>query len=585
MWMSLLLTIRIKRVLMNHKKSSKPKHMAPGGLSHTNNKHFSESIEQDMIPVSDYVDENLPSTAQIGRSAAMMSTLVIISRITGFLRTWAQVYAMGVTVVASCYTVANNLPNQLFELVMGGMLVTAFLPVYLSVKKNKGRSGANAYASNLMSIVTLIMGVTCILGIIFASQMVWTQSFSANTEFDHELATYFFKFFAIEIVLYSCSTILSGILNAERDYFWSNAAPIFNNIVVTASFFLYAYFANSNQQLALLFLAVGNPLGVLIQVVMQIPSLRKHNIKLDFHIDWKDPALKETLSIGVPSLLVTIVTFVTVSVQTSSALSVSVAGSSIAYYTRLWYTLPYAIIAVPITTAMFTELSERISSNDTEGYVRGVEKGTLQIIFGLVPCAVLMVIFARPLIVILAAGKLSADDISLTTSYLQMLALSLPFYGVSTYLQKICSSMRKMMVYAVANVVAGIGQVLMCLVMTETFGLNIVALSSLLFFVIVDVVSFVALKKQLPHIKVLSFIKSLGVTTLLSLIGAFCAFVGLFVLRSFIGDEGGSVLKAFIYCAVAGLPSLAIIIAIALKLNIEEAQPFRILINKLFRKA
>ena len=570
---------------MNHMKSSKPKHMAQGGLSHTNNKQLTESIEQDMIPVSDYVDENLPSTAQIGRSAAMMSTLVIISRITGFLRTWAQVYAMGVTVVASCYTVANNLPNQLFELVMGGMLVTAFLPVYLSVKKNKGRAGANAYASNLMSIVVLIMGVTCILGIIFASQMVWTQSFSANTEFDHELATYFFKFFAIEIVLYSCSTILSGILNAERDYFWSNAAPIFNNVVVTASFFLYAYTANSNPQLALLFLAIGNPLGVLIQVVMQIPSLRKHNIKLTFHIDWKDPALKETLSIGVPSLLVTIVTFVTVSVQTSSALSVSVAGSSIAYYTRLWYTLPYAIIAVPITTAMFTELSERMSSKDTTGYVRGVEKGTLQIIFGLVPCAVLMVIFARPLIVILAAGKLSADDIALTTSYLQMLAISLPFYGVSTYLQKICSSMRKMMVYAVANVVAGIGQVVMCLTMTEAFGLNIVALSSLLFFVIVDVVSFLALKKQLPHMNVVSFIKSLGVTTLLSLVGAFCAFIGLFVLRSFIGDEGGSVFKAFAYCAVAGLPSLAIIIAIALKLNIEEAQPFRILINKLLRKA
>ncbi len=569
---------------MNHSKASKPKHMAQGGLSHTNNQ-LSESIDQNTIAVSDYVDENLPSTAQIGRSAAMMSTLVIVSRITGFLRTWAQVYAMGVTVVASCYTVANNLPNQLFELVMGGMLVTAFLPVYLSVKKDKGRAGANAYASNLMSIVTLIMGVTCILGIIFASQMVWTQSFSANTEFDHDLATYFFRFFAIEIVLYSCSTILSGILNAERDYFWSNAAPIFNNAVVTASFFLYAYTANSNPKLALLFLAVGNPLGVLIQVVMQIPSLRKHDIKLDFHIDWKDPALKETLSIGVPSLLVTLVSFVTVSVQTSSALSVSVAGSSIAYYTRLWYTLPYAIIAVPITTAMFTELSERMSSNDVEGYVRGVEKGTLQIIFGLVPCAVLMIIFARPLIVILAAGKLSADDITLTTSYLQMLAISLPFYGVSTYLQKICSSMRKMMVYAVANVFAGIGQVVMCLTMTETFGLNVVSLSSLLFFIIVDIVSFLTLKKQLPHMKVASFIKSLGVTTLLSLVGAICAFIGLFVLRSFIGDEGGSVFKAFAYCAVAGLPSLAIIIAIALKLNIEEAQPFRILINKLLRKA
>ena len=86
----------------------------------------------------------------VGRSAAMMSALVILSRITGFFRTWGQAFALGVTVVSSCYTVANNLPNQLYELVMGGMLITAFLPVYLSVKHRAGREGANKYASNLV---------------------------------------------------------------------------------------------------------------------------------------------------------------------------------------------------------------------------------------------------------------------------------------------------------------------------------------------------------------------------------------------------------------------------------------------------
>ena len=63
-------------------------------------------------------------------SAALMSVLVIISRLTGFARTWAQAYAVGATVLASCYEVANNLPTQIYELVTAGMLVTAFLPVY-----------------------------------------------------------------------------------------------------------------------------------------------------------------------------------------------------------------------------------------------------------------------------------------------------------------------------------------------------------------------------------------------------------------------------------------------------------------------
>ena len=75
-------------------------------------------------------------------SAALMSVLVIVSRLTGFARTWAQAYAVGATVLASCYEVANNLPTQIYELVTAGMLVTAFLPVYVSVKKRLGQKGA-----------------------------------------------------------------------------------------------------------------------------------------------------------------------------------------------------------------------------------------------------------------------------------------------------------------------------------------------------------------------------------------------------------------------------------------------------------
>lgn len=65
------------------------------------------------------------------RSERAISALVLVSRLTGFIRTTAQAYALGVTAIASCYSVANNLPNMLYELVIGGMIVTAFLPTYL----------------------------------------------------------------------------------------------------------------------------------------------------------------------------------------------------------------------------------------------------------------------------------------------------------------------------------------------------------------------------------------------------------------------------------------------------------------------
>lgn len=522
--------------------------------------------------------------AQVGRNTALMSVLVIISRLTGFFRTWGQAYALGVTVTASCYSVANNLPNQLYELVVGGMLVTAFLPVYLSVKKRLGTKGASEYTSNLISLVVLIMGAVAILGFAFAAQVVWTQSFSASSDFDSNLATYFFRFFVIEVVLYSLDSIFSGVLNAERDYFWSSAAPIFNNFVTTASFFAYAFLVPSNPRLALLVLAIGNPLGVAIQAGMQIPSLRKHGVHIRWHVDVHDPAIKETLSIGIPSLVVMVCSFVTVSVMTSSALSVTAAGASVSYYARLWYTLPYAILAVPITTAMFTELSDDVARGDMESYRHGVSAGTSQIIFLMIPFMMYLIAFSRPLITLLAAGKFTGDQIGLTATYLATLSVSLPVYGVCMYLQKVCSSLRKMGVYAVANVVAAGVQVVVCMTLTQRTGLWMVAFSSFLYFAAVDVVTFAMLRGELGHVGLRSIIGAGVRSTVYGLAGTA---VGMLIVGlTPLGDYAvtNSVGRALIYIVVGGVPAVAVTFGLALATKAPEMGVVRRLLNRVLHR-
>ena len=465
----------------------------------------------------------------LSKNTALISVLVIISRLTGFVRTWAQAYALGVTVIASCYSVANNLPNQLYELVIGGMLVTAFLPVYLSVKAKLGRAGANRYASNLVTIVFVLMLACTLLAAFFAYEVVFTQSFSAHKGFDVDLCVYFFRFFAIEVVLYALSSLVSGILNAERDYFWSSASPIFNNIVTIASFLAYAYLAKTNAQLALLILAVGNPLGVLIQVLMQVPSLYAHGISIRPYINLKDPQLKETLSIGLPSLVVMLCCFATVSVQTSQALSVRPEGASIAFYARLWFTLPYAILAVPITTAMFTELSADIADNNMRSYTRGIEDGSSKILFFMIPFACFLVIYALPLVRFMAAGNFTPDQLAITSLYLISLSLGLPAYALCMYLQKIASSLREMGRYAAITVFASIVQVLVCLYLTSWGGLFIVGFSSCIMFLVVDISCFIWLFRKFSTLSLRALISTIIRAGLLGCVGSLSG-IGVLVL-------------------------------------------------------
>lgn len=520
--------------------------------------------------------------AAIGRSAAMMSVLVIISRITGFMRTWGQAFALGTTMTASCYTIANNLPNQLYELVMGGMLVTAFLPVYMSVKRKTGREGASAYASNLLSLVVLLMGALAAIAFVFAEQVIWTQSFSATDQFDAGLSIYFFRFFAISIVLYALSSIISGVLNAERDFLWSTAAPIFNNIITSSSFFIYAALVEHNPSTALLVLALGSPLGVLTQVLVQVPALRRQGIRIRFRIDLRDPAIRETLTIGAPTLIVTLENFLTVSVMNSSALSVVPNGASIMYYARLWYVLPYSILAIPVTTAMFTELSDLAAAGDHSGFAAGVRSGLEKIVFMLIPFALYLVVFAPALIAVLGSSRFEPSDVALTVSYLSTLALALPLFAINTFLQKTCSALRKMGSFVAANVAGGVVQVAFCLLLTPHLGFTAVALSEVLFFAVVDLITLIFVRAALGPIGFSSLALSAIRALALGLAGAGVGWLILHAAIAFIGPLTGA-LRGVLYCALGGIPALVVTFGIGIALKLPEASFARSIVGRLTR--
>ena len=522
--------------------------------------------------------------AQVGRNAALMSAFVVLSRLTGFLRTWGQAYAIGVTVMASCYTVANGLPNQLYELVVAGMLTTAFLPVYMSVKKRAGLAAASEYASNLVSIVIVLMGAVSVLGFVFAAQLVYTQSFTATQEFDSGLATYFFRFFVIEVVLYALSSIFSGILNAERDYLWSSAAPIFNNFVTTASFFAYAWLAPVNAELALVVLAVGNPLGVLVQVLVQMPAVRRRGIRIRPHIDLRDPLLRETLKIGVPSVAVMFMSFATVSVQSSASLSVTALGASVTYYARLWYTLPYAILTVPITTAMFTELSDSWAKGAMGEFRQGVSSGVGQILFYMVPFSLYLAVFSVPLICVLGASTFTPDALQMTATYLAVYATSLPFYAICMYLQKVASSMRRMGLYAWASALGTVVQVVLLLALAPTLGLPFVALTSTVFFALIDLALLAFLRRELGPLGIGSMAASLARSLGLGLLGALVGALVLRLLAALGLDASGSAARAVLTCALAGIPALVATYGAALALHVPEAAMMARLARRLTRR-
>lgn len=526
----------------------------------------------------------------VSSSAMLISICVIFSRITGFFRTWAMAFALGSTFLASSYQVANNLPNSLYELVVGGMLVTAFLPVYVSVKKKLGQEGANEYASNLLSLTILFLGIVSVLCMAFSAQLIYTQSFMSDQE-QMSTAVFFFRFFAIQIVFYGVGAIVSGLLNASRDYFWSSIAPAFNNVIVIVTFLAYAFIAPTNPTLALYIIAIGNPAGVFLQMAMQIPALKRNGIRIRWHIDWHDPALRETLQIGVPAIIVMATSFAITSVQTSVAYRVAENGPTIISYARLWFTLPYAFLAVPVTTSMFTELAEMIADNDIKGFKAGVINGSRQIVFMTIPFALYLMIFAAPLVTMYTVGAFTTDAVMEVAWYLAALAISLPFYSVNTYLQKTFSSLRKMKHFAVINIFCAIIQIACTIVFgafvfgDSPFGMEAIALSECLFFVVSDIVCFAYLRKHYGKLGLRSLFADGLRSLVLGVLGAGAGYaVTYLLLPQLIGSFWGSLPIALAGVIIGGLVAVAVTFGIALALNMPGVQGIRTVLGKVAGK-
>ena len=528
--------------------------------------HMDSQDNVDDMGSSDY--------STVGRSAGLMTVLTIVSRVTGFIRTWAMAAAIGMSLLSSSYQVANNLPNMLYELVMGGMLVTAFLPVYMGVRREQGRDASNEYVGNLLGILLLLLGGISVLGTVFAPGFIWTQSFLSGDGGSMDTAAFMFRFFAIQILFYGLGSVFSGVLNAHRDYFWSTFAPVLNNVIVIASFMGFdPVSAQFGEHAGVILISLGTTLGVFVQMACQIPALGKHGVHPHIHIDFKDPALRQTITLGIPTLLATVCMFVSTSITNAAALVVQPeTGPSVIAYARLWYTLPYALIAASLSTALYTELSHDAQEQDYDSVRTGISGGVAQMLFFLIPFALYLVVFARPLNMIYCAGRFDESGVALVSEFLIYLALSLPLYGVVVLMQKSFSALLDMKPYGRYCLYSAIGQAGSVLLFGVVlgYGMPAIALSYVVDYVILVGCSLWWLRRRLQGLQVKSILHGGFFGLLLGGLGAAVGAGVLWALENYVGALGGSILITLGYVCVAGMVSLAVTFGLAIVFKMPE---------------
>lgn len=372
-----------------------------------------------------------------------MSAGTALSRLTGFLRIAAMAFALGVaeTRLADAYNVANNIPNIVYELVLGGVLSSVFVPVFVQQLVAPDQKDPWHVARAVMSVTFVVLALVMLIGIVAAPWIVRLYTFRVAgpaREASQQLSALFLQFFMPQIVLYGLGAVATGVLNAHRRFAVPMFAPILNNLVVIASFLVFASLPGPSvpspgtiTTAQKLVLALGTTGGVAAMTLALWPTLRRLGFRWRWTFDLTHPAVRRLVRLS--GWVVGYVIVNQVGLLIVIVLAGGVQGGVTAYQAAfVFFQLPHAIFAVSIMTALLPSLSELWGRGDHAGFRRTLARGVRASAFVVIPAAAGYLVLARPIVrLLLEHGVAGAGSTELVAGVLVFFAAGL--FSFSTF--------------------------------------------------------------------------------------------------------------------------------------------------------
>ncbi|MFM9139886.1 MAG: murein biosynthesis integral membrane protein MurJ [Solirubrobacterales bacterium] len=381
--------------------------------------------------------------AGVARNTAIFSIATGLSRVAGLAREILAASYFGTSGAASAFTIAFQLPNLVRGLFADAALSAAFVPVFAEFLEQKKRREAVLLASTLFWIILLVLGILSASFILAAGVII--PLFIPGDQFTPQLvdlAVGLSQVLFPIVVLLGINGLLVGIVNSYHHFTIPALSPLVWNVVIIALLVLLRPAFDGPEQIYAY--AIGVLVGTVIQLLMVIPVLGRIDFRLRFHLNWRDPGVKQvfvllvpvTIGLGVINIDLVINSVVGALISESAPRAIDAAF-------RI-YMLPQGIFSVALATVLFPSLSRLVARGDTSGLRKMLGTGTRQNLLLLIPAAAMIMVLAAPVVeLVYQYGAFNAQSTEEVSTALFWFAFSLPFAGVNLLLTRTFFSLRR----------------------------------------------------------------------------------------------------------------------------------------------
>jgi putative peptidoglycan lipid II flippase len=536
----------------------------------------------DASPVAAPVDADRGNRGLLAASGSM-AVASLTSRVTGFVRSILLVAALGIGPVGNAYNSGNNLPNMIYELLLGGVLSSVLIPLLVHAQASDDDDGV-AYTQRLLSIATAGLALMTLVAVL-AAPLIAAAFAPAGPQ--RQLTSIFATLLLPEIFFYGLGAMFIAVLNIRHVYKPGAWSPVLNNVIMIATvavFFAMPGPGTLNPRTMttpqVLVIGLGTTLGIAAQALVLIPSLRRSGFSWQWRFRARPNEIGRMREVG--SLAGWVLGYVVVSqigVTVIQKVGNDNGGFSVFTYADLLFQMPFGILVVSLLTAIMPRLSRAAVRGDNEAVIADMALAARLSAVALLPVTALLIALGPAMTVTLFAyGNASIANAHLIGSALAWSAFGLfPFALVMVQL-RVFYAMRDGRTPTLINAFMVGTKVILILVTNEAYrvphGISMAAIEWLniatsMSYVVGAIVGHLVLTRRLGRLGFRAVLRTVVQVGIAAAVGGLVAYACVLGARH---ELGGARFGSWAGLVVGGLLGLAVMGAVAWQMRIPDVR-------------